>query len=67
MLPFSRNKILTARYTTWSGQYQQVSYDEIVFIPVLNQLSSSHRYYAIKPHGSLKGLNGNMSSSNGDR
>ncbi|KAK1423181.1 hypothetical protein QVD17_18476 [Tagetes erecta] len=54
-LPFPQNKILTTRYSSGSGENQHVSYDEVVFIPVLNQPLSSNRYYAIKPHGSRKG------------
>ncbi|XP_076933021.1 uncharacterized protein LOC143598766 [Bidens hawaiensis] len=54
-LPFPQNKILTTRYSSGSGEHHHVSYDEVVFIPVLNQPLSSNRYYAIKPHGSHKG------------
>ncbi|KAK9064652.1 hypothetical protein SSX86_016034 [Deinandra increscens subsp. villosa] len=38
-----------------SGEHRHVSYNEVIFIPVLNQPLSSNRYYAIKPHGSHKG------------
>ncbi|KAM0010436.1 hypothetical protein Hdeb2414_s0006g00209341 [Helianthus debilis subsp. tardiflorus] len=58
-LPFPQNKILTTRYSSGGagGQHhqQQTSFDEVVFIPVLNQPLSLNRYYAIKPHGSHKG------------
>ncbi|KAI3712099.1 hypothetical protein L1987_70648 [Smallanthus sonchifolius] len=54
-LPFPQNKILTTRFSSGSSEHRHVSYDEVVFIPVLNQPLSSNRYYAIKPHGSHKG------------
>ncbi|KAJ0692775.1 hypothetical protein HanPI659440_Chr15g0589741 [Helianthus annuus] len=54
-LPFPQNKILTTRYSSGSGENRHVSYNEVVFIPVLNQPLSSNRYYALKPHGSHKG------------
>lgn len=55
-LPFPQNKNLTLRYSsgTSSGN-RHVSYDDAVFVPVLNQPLSSNLYYAIKPHGSHKG------------
>ncbi|KAF5764039.1 hypothetical protein HanRHA438_Chr15g0699651 [Helianthus annuus] len=54
-LPFPQNKILTTRYSSGSGENRHVSYNEVVFIPVLNQPLSSNRYYALKPNGSHKG------------
>ncbi|KAF5764041.1 hypothetical protein HanRHA438_Chr15g0699681 [Helianthus annuus] len=54
-LPFPQNKTLTTRYSSGVGQNQHTSFDEVVFIPVLNQPLSSNRYYAIKLHGSHKG------------
>ena len=54
-LPFPQNKTLTTRYSTGSGEHRHVSYNEVVFIPVLNLPVSSNKYYAIKSHGSHKG------------
>lgn len=54
-LPFPQNKNLTTRYSTGTAENSQVSYNDVVFIPVLNQPLSSNRYYAIQPHGSHKG------------
>ncbi|CAI9276162.1 unnamed protein product [Lactuca saligna] len=54
-LPFPQNKRLTTRYSSGAGENARASFDEVVFIPVLNQPLSSNRYYAIKPHGSHKG------------
>nr|XP_043608650.1 uncharacterized protein LOC122580444 [Erigeron canadensis] len=54
-LPFPQNKTLTTRYSSGGGENRHVSFDEVVFIPVLNQPLSANRYYAIKPHGSRKG------------
>ncbi|XP_052200041.1 uncharacterized protein LOC127806662 isoform X2 [Diospyros lotus] len=55
-LPFPQNKDLTIRYSSGSGKNRHVSLYGIVLIPVLNQPLSSNRYYAMKPHGSHKGL-----------
>ncbi|CAK9157333.1 unnamed protein product [Ilex paraguariensis] len=38
-----------------SGESRSVSHDDVAFIPVLNLLLYSNRYYAIKPHGNHKG------------
>ncbi|XP_059648669.1 uncharacterized protein LOC132294721 [Cornus florida] len=54
-LPFPQNKYLTIRYSSGGGENRHVSYNEVAFIPVLNQPLSSNRYYAIKPHGKHKG------------
>jgi len=54
-LPFPQNKELTIRYSTGGGDQSSVSFDDVMFIPVLNQPLSSNRYYAIKPHGSHRG------------
>ncbi|XP_023771692.1 uncharacterized protein LOC111920354 [Lactuca sativa] len=54
-LPFPQNKRLTTRYASGNGEHRRVYYNEVVFIPVLNQPLSSNRYYAIKPRGSHKG------------
>ncbi|KAM7464404.1 hypothetical protein LguiA_032525 [Lonicera macranthoides] len=54
-LPFPQNKDLTIRYWTQAGENSSVSYDDVLFIPLLNHPLSSNRYYAIKPHGSHKG------------
>nr|XP_043639687.1 uncharacterized protein LOC122610796 [Erigeron canadensis] len=51
-LPFPQNKTLTTRYCV---NHQYVCYNDVVFIPVLNQPLSANRYYAIKSHGSHKG------------
>ncbi|KAK2665426.1 hypothetical protein Ddye_004000 [Dipteronia dyeriana] len=51
-LPFPQNKNLKTRYTTTSGEGSRVRYNEVVFIPVLNQPLSSNLYYAIQPRGS---------------
>ncbi|CAK9157338.1 unnamed protein product [Ilex paraguariensis] len=50
-LPFPQNKDLTLRYSNGDD----VSHDDVSFIPVLNLPLSSNRYYAIKPHGNHKG------------
>ncbi|GJZ70160.1 hypothetical protein Tco_0633710 [Tanacetum coccineum] len=62
-LPFPQNKTLTTRYSTGAGghqrehqrEHQRVTYNEVAFIPVLNQPLSSNKYYVIKAHGSHKG------------
>ncbi|CDP00528.1 unnamed protein product [Coffea canephora] len=54
-LPFPQNKNLTVQYVQGSGESQDVSLDDAVFIPVLNLPLSSNRYYVIKPHGNHKG------------
>lgn len=54
-LPFPQNKTLTTRYSTGSGEHKHVTYNEVAFIPVLNQPLSSNKYYVIKAHGSHKG------------
>ncbi|KAK1552181.1 hypothetical protein Q3G72_011955 [Acer saccharum] len=55
-LPFPQNKNLETRYSTsGSDNKTQVSYDKVVFIPVLNLPLSSNRYYAIQPTGTHKG------------
>ena len=54
-LPFPQNKDLTVRYVQSSGESQDVSLNDAVFIPVLNLPLSSNRYYVIKPHGNHKG------------
>ncbi|KAK1571987.1 hypothetical protein Q3G72_025725 [Acer saccharum] len=51
-LPFPQNKNLKTSYTTSTGQGSSVSYNKVVFIPVLNQPLSSNLYYAIQPRGS---------------
>ncbi|XP_059648671.1 uncharacterized protein LOC132294725 [Cornus florida] len=54
-LPFPQNKDLAIHYSTGGGEYRSDHYDDVSFIPVLNQPLSSNRYYAIKPHGKHKG------------
>ena len=56
-LPFPQNKSLEHRYTTGIGIACNTThhFQDVVFIPVLNQPLSSNRYYVIQPHGKHKG------------
>ena len=56
-LPFPQNKSLEHRYTTGIGIACNTThhFQDVVFIPVLNQPLSSYRYYVIQPHGKHKG------------
>ena len=56
-LPFPQNKSLEHRYITGIGvAFNTVHhFQNVIFIPVLNQPLSSNLYYAIQPHGKDKG------------
>lgn len=54
-LPFPQNKSLEHRYSTGIGHTQVLHFQNIVFIPVLNQPLSSNLYYAIRPYGKHRG------------
>ena len=56
-LPFPQNKSLEHRYTTGIGVACNTAhhFQNVIFIPVLNQPVSSNLYYAIQPHGKDKG------------
>ncbi|KAM6548088.1 hypothetical protein CsatB_019764 [Cannabis sativa] len=56
-LPFPQNKDLSVTHTTSNGNNNssQTSYDQVVFIPVLDQPLSSNRYYVIRRQGTHKG------------
>ncbi|KAF3945501.1 hypothetical protein ACB098_03G093000 [Castanea mollissima] len=56
-LPFPQNKSLEHRYTTGIGVACNTAhhFQNVIFIPVLNQPLSSNLYYAIQPHGKDKG------------
>ncbi|PON44533.1 hypothetical protein PanWU01x14_266110 [Parasponia andersonii] len=50
-LPFPQNKNLTISYSTGENSY----YDDVIFIPVLDQPLCSGRYYVIRRQGKHKG------------
>nr|XP_017216964.1 PREDICTED: uncharacterized protein LOC108194514 [Daucus carota subsp. sativus] len=54
-LPFSQNKNLTTMFIS-GGEYSQIYYNDVSFIPVLNQSLSSNRYYVIERDGKDKGM-----------
>ncbi|KAI4368971.1 hypothetical protein MLD38_017468 [Melastoma candidum] len=55
-LPFPQNKTFTVRFTSSTGSNGNSSSSrDVIFIPVINQPLSSNLYYAIEPHGRLKG------------
>ncbi|KAJ0981368.1 hypothetical protein J5N97_009623 [Dioscorea zingiberensis] len=54
-LPFLQNRKTEIRYTTGSGDDQRTTYDEVYFIPVVDQPLSSNLYYAIKADGRHRG------------
>ncbi|XP_062111115.1 uncharacterized protein LOC133822699 [Humulus lupulus] len=54
-LPFPQNKDLTVTYTTSTGENTTTYYDDVVFVPVLDQPLSSNQYYVIRRQGKHKG------------
>lgn len=54
-LPFPQNKDLTVWYSISTGVSTVTYWDDVLFIPVLNQPLSSNRYYVIRRKGEHKG------------
>ena len=54
-LPFPQDKDLTVCYSTGVGDGRRTYYDDVIFIPALDQPLSSNRYYVIRRQGKHKG------------
>lgn len=56
LLPFPQSKDLTVWYTEHHGEISLTTYyDDVLFIPVLDQPLPSNRYYVIRRQGKRKG------------